>query len=398
LTKLSNRRPGSRDPSGRLRDAAIFFDFSELHHIAVRSIPDSGWVMNKYLKVTIAVTALVMAASSRAAETKAAETKGAGSTFVSPVMAKWSAAYKARTGNSVDYQSVGSGIGTNLIKKAAVDFGASDMPLKPAELEQLGIVQFPLVIGGVVPVVHVDGIKPGEIRFTGPLLADIFLGKIRKWNDPQVQKINPDLKLPNMPITVVHRLDGSGTTFNWSNYLSKVSPDWKANVGEGTSVDWPLGLGGKGNNGVASLVALIPGSIGYLEYAYALQKLDKIAYGAVQNSAGNFISPGADTFQAAAASADWRGAKDFFLVMTDAPGANAYPITATTFVLMHKRSASPESTAIAMDFLRWSLESGQALAESLDYVPLPSELVQQIEAYWQTSFAGVKGSEAASAH
>jgi phosphate transport system substrate-binding protein len=364
----------------------------------VRSIPDSGWVMNKYLKVTIAVTALVMAASSRAAETKAAETKGAGSTFVSPVMAKWSAAYKARTGNSVDYQSVGSGIGTNLIKKAAVDFGASDMPLKPAELEQLGIVQFPLVIGGVVPVVHVDGIKPGEIRFTGPLLADIFLGKIRKWNDPQVQKINPDLKLPNMPITVVHRLDGSGTTFNWSNYLSKVSPDWKANVGEGTSVDWPLGLGGKGNNGVASLVALIPGSIGYLEYAYALQKLDKIAYGAVQNSAGNFISPGADTFQAAAASADWRGAKDFFLVMTDAPGANAYPITATTFVLMHKRSASPESTAIAMDFLRWSLESGQALAESLDYVPLPSELVQQIEAYWQTSFAGVKGSEAASAH
>jgi phosphate transport system substrate-binding protein len=359
--------------------------------------------MNKYLKVTIAVTALVMAASSRAAETrgaetKAAETKGAGSTFVSPVMAKWSAAYKARTGNSVDYQSVGSGIGTSLIKKSEVDFGASDMPLKPAELEQLGIVQFPLVIGGVVPVVHVDGIKPGEIRFTGQLLADIFLGKIRKWNDPQVQKVNPDLKLPNTPITVVHRLDGSGTTFNWSNYLSKVSSDWKANVGEGTSVDWPLGLGGKGNNGVASLVTLIPGSIGYLEYAYALQKLDKISYGAVQNSAGNFINPGAEAFQAAAASADWRGAKDFFLVMTDAPGANAYPITATTFVLMHKRSTSPESTAIAMDFLRWSLESGQALAESLDYVPLPSELVQQIEAYWQTSFAGVKGTAAASAH
>ena len=359
--------------------------------------------MNQYLKVTIAITALVMAASSRAAETrgaetKAAETRGAGSTFVSPVMAKWSAAYKARTGNSVDYQSVGSGVGTSLIKKAAVDFGASDMPLKPAELEQLGIMQFPLVIGGVVPVVHVDGIKPGEIRFTGPLLADIFLGKIRKWNDPAIQHINPDLKLPNIPITVVHRLDGSGTTFNWSNYLSKVSSDWKTNVGEGTSVDWPLGLGGKGNNGVASLVALIPGSIGYLEYAYALQKLDKISHGSVQNSAGNFVSPGADTFQAAAASADWRGAKDFFLVMTDAPGANAYPITATTFVLMHKRSTSPESTAIAMDFLRWSLESGQALAESLDYVPLPSELVQQIEAYWGTSFADAKGSAAALAH
>jgi phosphate transport system substrate-binding protein len=333
-----------------------------------------------------------------AAETRITETRGAGSTFVSPVMAKWSAAYKVKTGISVNYQSVGSGIGTSLIKKSAVDFGASDMPLKPADLEELGIAQFPLVIGGVVPVVHVDGIKPGEIRFSGQLLADIFLGKIRKWNDPQVQKINPDLKLPNMPITVVHRLDGSGTTFNWSNYLSKVSADWKADVGEGTSVDWPLGLGGKGNDGVASLVALIPGSIGYLEYAYALQKLDKISYGMVQNSAGNFVSPGADTFQAAAASADWRNAKDFFLVMTDAPGANAYPITATTFVLMHKRSKSPEGAAMAMDFLRWSLESGQSLAESLDYVPLPSELVRQVEAYWDSSFTEVKASTAASAH
>lgn len=359
--------------------------------------------MNKYIRVTVAVTALIMAASSgvaeiQAAETRTTETKGAGSTFVSPVMAKWSAAYKARTGNSVNYQSVGSGIGTSLIKKAAVDFGASDMPLKPAELEQLGIVQFPLVIGGVVPVVHVDGVKPGEMRFSGQLLADIFLGKIRKWDDPAIRKINPGLKLPNMPITVVHRLDGSGTTFNWSNYLSKVSSDWKANVGEGTSVDWPLGLGGKGNNGVASLVALIPGSIGYLEYAYALQKLDKISYGLMQNSAGNFVSPGADTFQAAAASADWKNSRDFFLVMTDAPGANAYPITATTFVLMHKRSTSPDSTAIAMDFLRWSLESGQALAQSLDYVPLPSELVQQIEAYWETNFAGLKVPVSESGH
>jgi phosphate transport system substrate-binding protein len=354
--------------------------------------------MNNYLKAAIAITALVVAASSRAAETRTVETRGAGSTFVTPVMAKWSAAYKARTGKNVDYQSVGSGIGTSLIKKSEVDFGASDMPLKPAELEKLGIAQFPLVIGGVVPVVHVDGVKPGEIRFTGPLLADIFLGKIRKWNHPDIQKINPDLKLPNMPITVVHRLDVSGTTFNWSNYLSKVSADWKTGVGEGTSVEWPLGLGGKGNDGVASLLALIPGSIGYLEYAYALQKLDRISYGAVQNSAGNFVSPGTETFQAAAASADWRNARDFFLVMTDAPGANAYPITATTFVLMHKQSRSPDSTAVAMDFLRWSLESGQTLAESLDYVPLPSELVQQIEAYWQISFAGLKGATAETAH
>jgi phosphate transport system substrate-binding protein len=193
-----------------------------------------------------------------------------------------------------------------------------------------------------------------------------------------------------MPITVVHRIDGSGTTFNWSNYLSKVSSEWRAMVGEGTSVEWPLGLGGKGNDGVASLVAMIPGSIGYLEYAYALQKLDKISFGVVQNSAGNFVSPGAETFQAAASSADWNSTKDFYLIMTDAPGANAYPITATTFVLMYKQPKSPESTAITLDFMRWSLESGRPQAESLDYVPLPSALVRQIEAYWKQNLAGFK--------
>ncbi len=337
----------------------------------------------KYLQVTMVLAALVISAHSWAAETR-----GAGSTFVSPVMAKWTAAYKAKTGNSVSYQPVGSGIGVSLITKAAVDFGASDMPLKPGELEKLGMVQFPLVIGGVVPVVHLEGIRPGEIRFTGRLLADIFLGNIRSWNHPAIQKINPGLKLPDMPITVVHRIDGSGTTFNWSNYLSKVSSEWRAVVGEGISVEWPLGLGGKGNDGVASLVGLVPGSIGYLEYAYALQKLDKVSFGAVQNSAGNFVSPSAETFQAAASSADWTNTKDFFLVMTDAPGANAYPITATTFVLMYKQPKSPESTAIAVDFMRWSFESGRPQAEALDYVPLPSALVQQIEAYWKANFAG----------
>jgi phosphate transport system substrate-binding protein len=338
--------------------------------------------MMRPLRLISAIAALVITAPCWAAGTR-----GAGSTFVSPVMAKWSADYKAKTGNSISYQSVGSGIGIGLIKKSAVDFGASDMPLKPEELDKLGMAQFPLVIGGVVPVVHVEGIKPGEIRFTGRLLADIFLGNVRTWNHPSIQQINPNLKLPNMPITVVHRLDGSGTTFNWSNYLSKVSSEWKAIVGEGTSVEWPLGLGGKGNDGVASLVAMVPGSIGYLEYAYALQKLDKISYGTVQNSAGNFVSPNADTFQAAAASADWSSAKDFFLIMTDAPGADAYPITATTFVLMYKRSKSPENTAVTMDFIRWSLESGQPQAEQLHYVPLPPTLVQQIEAYWNASFA-----------
>ena len=332
----------------------------------------------------MAIVALMVAAPSRAAETK-----GAGSTFVSPVMAKWSAAYKAKTGNSVSYQSVGSGIGISLIKKAAVDFGTSDMPLKPEELDKLGMVQFPLVIGGVVPVVHVEGVKPGEMRFTGRLLADIFLGNIRNWSHPAIQKINPDLKLPNIAITVVHRVDSSGTTFNWSNYLSKMSSEWKATVGESTSLEWPVGVGGKGNDGVASLMASIPGAIGYLEYTYALQKIDKISFGVVQNSAGKFVSPNSETFQAAASSADWKSTKDFFLIMTDAPGANAYPITATTFVLMYKQPKSPESTAITVDFMRWSLESGQPLAESLDYVPLPSALVQQIEVYWKANFANL---------
>ena len=332
----------------------------------------------------MAIVALMVAAPSRAAETK-----GAGSTFVSPVMAKWSAAYKAKTGNSVSYQSVGSGIGISLIKKAAVDFGTSDMPLKPEELDKLGMVQFPLVIGGVVPVVHVEGVKPGEMRFTGRLLADIFLGNIRNWSHPAIQKINPDLKLPNLAITVVHRVDGSGTTFNWSNYLSKMSSEWKATVGESTSLEWPHGVGGKGNDGVASLMASIPGSIGYLEYTYALQKIDKISFGVVQNSAGKFVSPNSETFQAAASSADWKNTKDFFLIMTDAPGANAYPITATTFVLMYKQPKSSESTAITVDFMRWSLESGQPLAESLDYVPLPSALVQQIEVYWKANFVNL---------
>ena len=340
--------------------------------------------MMKHVRVTMAIVALMFAAPSRAAETK-----GAGSTFVSPVMAKWSAAYKAKTGNSVSYQSVGSGIGISLIKKAAVDFGTSDMPLKPEELDKLGMVQFPLVIGGVVPVVHVEGVKPGEMRFTGRLLADIFLGNIRNWSHPAIQKINPDLKLPNIAITVVHRVDGSGTTFNWSNYLSKMSSEWKATVGESTSLEWPHGVGGKGNDGVASLMASIPGSIGYLEYTYALQKIDKISFGVVQNSAGKFVSPNSETFQAAASSADWKNTKDFFLIMTDAPGANAYAITATTFVLMYKQPKSSESTAITVDFMRWSLESGQPLAESLDYVPLPSALVQQIEVYWKANFANL---------
>ena len=333
--------------------------------------------------------ALAFAAFALAGPGCAAEISGAGSTFVYPVMAKWTAEYEAKTGNKVSYQSVGSGLGIAQIKSGSVDFGASDMPLKPAELNELGMGQFPLVIGGVVPAVNIDGVEAGEIRFTGRLLADIFLGNIKNWNDPAIRKINPELKLPDLQIRVVHRVDGSGTTFNFSNYLSKESSEWRARMGEGTSLDWPVGLGRKGNDGIAALVDVSPGSIGYLEYTYVLQKKD-IAYGLVQNAAGNFIEPGAESFKAAAASADWVNAKDFYLIMTDAPGERAYPITATVFILMYKQPKSPESASVAMDFFNWVLESGQPEAESLAYVPLPPNLVERIKAYWKAQFAGWK--------
>jgi phosphate transport system substrate-binding protein len=330
-------------------------------------------------------TGILLAALAAPVAALAAETTGAGSTFAAPVVERWSAAYKQATGNTMQYQAVGSSIGVNLIKKAAVDFGTTDKPVAPAELKRLGLLQFPLVMGGVVPVFNVAGVPPGAMRFTGPLLADIFLGKIRSWDHTAIRAINPGLNLPHMPITVVHRLDGSGTTFNWSNYLSKVSADWKQSVGEGNMIDWPLGLGGKGNDGVASLVGLVPGSIGYLEYSYALQKLDRISFGAVQNSAGNFVSPSMQSFQAAAASADWKPSEDFYTLLTNAPGEDAYPIAATTFVLLFKQPRSAQSAAVALDFLRWTLQNGRPQAEALNYVPLPPSLVRQIEAYWDDS-------------
>jgi phosphate transport system substrate-binding protein len=334
-------------------------------------------------RLTTAIAALAFASTAHATETT-----GAGSTFVYPIIAKWAADYQTKTGNKVNYQSIGSGGGIAQIKSATVDFGASDMPMKPDELQKLGLSQFPLVIGGVVPVVNIEGLKPGELRFSGPVLADIYLGKIKTWNDPAIQKLNPGLKLPTSAISVVHRSDGSGTTFNWANYLSKVSPQWKDKVGEGTAVEWPIGIGGKGNEGVAAFVSQTRFSIGYVEYAYAVQ--NKMTYGLVQNKAGQFIKPDAESFQAAAASADWGGTKDFYLIMTDAPDAKAYPITATVFMLMHKQPKNPERATVAMDFFKWSLESGQKQAESLDYVPLPAPLVQQIETYWKAQFPAGK--------
>ena len=317
---------------------------------------------------------------------QAAESAGAGSTFVFPILEKWAAAYEAKTGDKIRYESIGSGAGISQIKAATVDFGASDMPLRTEELEKRGLGQFPLVIGGVVPVVNIDGVGPGGIRFSGPVLADIFLGKIKNWNDPAIRALNPDVNLPAAPISVIHRLDGSGTTFNWANYLSKVSPEWKQQVGEGTSIEWPTGAGGKGNEGVPAFVALTKNSISYVEYAYAVK--NKLAYGLVQNKAGRFVQPCAETFQAAAKNADWSGMKDFFLIMTDAPGVDAYPITATAFIIMYKQPKDFGRAKIARDFFRWSLENGQAQADALNYVPLPPPLVRQIESYWHWEFGG----------
>ena len=313
---------------------------------------------------------------------QAADITGAGATFIYPILSKWSDTYNNKTGNKINYQSIGSGGGIAQIKAGTVIFGASDKPLTPAELSGAGLAQFPAVIGGVVPVVNIEGVAAGKIHFTGPLLADIYQGKVTKWNDPAITQINPDLKLSDAAITVVHRSDGSGTTFNYVNYLSKVSPEWKSKVGEGTSVSWPVGVGGKGNEGVAAYVKQIKGSIGYVELAYALQ--NKMTYAAVQNAAGQFVQPTLASFQAAAASADWKNAKDFHLVITNAPGENSWPITASVFILVYKQPKDSAGTRAALDFFKWAYENGGKQAEELDYVPLPKGLTEQIEAYWKT--------------
>ncbi|HBN54640.1 MAG TPA: phosphate ABC transporter substrate-binding protein PstS [Stenotrophomonas sp.] len=310
---------------------------------------------------------------------QAADITGAGASFVFPVMSKWSADYATATGNKVNYQSIGSGGGIAQIKAGTVDFGSSDAPLKSEDLASSGLAQFPSVIGGVVPVANVPGLQPGALKLDGPTLANIFLGKISKWNDPAIVALNAGLALPDLKITVVHRSDGSGTSFNYTNYLSKVSADWKSQVGEGTTVQWPVGIGGKGNEGVAAYVKQIRGGVGYVELAYALQ--NRLAYAQMKNAAGRFVQPGDETFAAAAASADWANARDFNLVITNAPGANAWPITATNFILVRKRSKAG-SLKNTTDFFRWVYSSGKNQAKALDYVPLPDTLVRQIEAYW----------------
>jgi phosphate transport system substrate-binding protein len=328
----------------------------------------------------VRLSALAAAGAMLAAPALAGDITGAGATFPYPVLSQWSNDYSASSGIKVNYQSIGSGGGIAQIKAGTVDFGASDKPLPPEELAQAGLGQFPIVIGGVVPVVNIEGVEPGKLKLTGPVLADIFLGKILKWSDPAIAGLNPGLKVGDAAISVVHRSDGSGTTFNFANYLSKVSDEWKSKVGEGTSINWPVGVGGKGNEGVAAYVKQIKNSIGYVELAYALQ--NKMAYASMKNRAGNFVEPNLETFQAAAAGADWAKSQDFFLVMTDAAGPNSWPIAASSFVLMYKQPKEEARSKTALDFFKWALEKGQAQAKALDYVALPDPLVKQIEAYW----------------
>jgi len=312
---------------------------------------------------------------------QAVDITGAGATFPYPIYAKWAEAYRAKTGVGMNYQSIGSGGGIAQIKAKTVDFGASDMPLKPEDLQAAGLMQFPAIIGGVVPIVNLEGVSPGAMRLTGPVLADLYLGKIKTWNDKAIADLNPGLKLPADPITVVRRSDGSGTSFIWTDFLSKVSPEWKQKVGAGTAVAWPEGVGGKGNEGVAAYVQRIKGSIGYVEYAYA--KKNRMTTTQVQNREGQFVAPDDASFQAAAAFADWKGAPGFYQILTDQPGKASWPITGTSFILMQVRQDKPEKAAEVLRFFDWALKNGQKMAVELDYVPMPDGVVKVIADAWK---------------
>lgn len=308
----------------------------------------------------------------------AQEITGAGATFPAPLYAKWAAEYHKASGVKVNYQSVGSGAGIRQIDAKTVAFGASDMPLKDDALAQKGQVQFPTVIGGVVPVINIKGIAPGQLKLSGAVLGDIFLGKITKWDDAAIKALNPGLALPAEAIAPVRRADGSGTTFIFTNYLSKVNTEWKDKVGEGTAVNWPVGAGGKGNEGVAAFVNRLPNSIGYVEYAYV--KTQKMTYTLMQNAAGNFVAPDDTAFKTAAAGADW--AKSFYQILTNQPGKDSWPLTSATFILMHKVQDKPADAAQALKFFSWAYQNGDKMADDLDYVPMPAVVKTAIEKSW----------------
>lgn len=319
----------------------------------------------------------------------AAEITGAGATFPYPLYAKWAEAYKAKTGVGMNYQSIGSGGGIKQIKAKTVNFGASDKPLKPEELEASNLIQFPTVMGGVVATVNLPGVQAGQLKLTGPVLAEIFMGKIKKWNAPELVAINPGLALPDQMITVVHRSDGSGTTFIFTNYLSKVSPEWKAAVGEEASVKWPTGVGGKGNEGVANFVKLTKGSIGYVEYAYALQ--NKMTYTSLKNKDGQFAQPSEEAFKAAAAGADWSKAPGFYEILTDEPGAKTWPIAGATFILMHRMQENGDTAREVLKFFDWAYANGDKMALDLDYIPMTDSVVDMVRASWKKNLKDMDG-------
>jgi phosphate transport system substrate-binding protein len=346
-------------------------------------------MINRYKGILVGATALLSAGAMFNASAEVNSISGAGATFPYPVYAKWAEAYHQKTGVKMNYQSIGSGGGIKQIKAKTVDFGASDAPLKAEELDKAGLMQFPMVMGGVVPVVNLAGVKPGGIKLTPELLADIYLGKIKHWNDKRIQEANPGVNLPSKGITVVHRSDGSGTTWIFTNYLTKVSKSWAEKVGNNKSVAWPAGVGGKGNEGVASYVSRIKGSIGYVEYAYALQ--NKMTYALLQNREGHFVAPTSEAFQAAAANADWSHAPGFYMVLTDQPGKDSWPITGATFILVYKSQAKPATGAAVLKFFDWAYHNGGKMAEGLDYVPMPSSVVSLVEKTWAKEVKGANG-------
>jgi phosphate transport system substrate-binding protein len=327
---------------------------------------------------TLTIGGIAGTALSFSALSLAQDITGAGATFPAPLYAKWASDYHKATGVKVNYQSVGSGAGIKQIDAKTVAFGASDMPLKDEDLAKKGQLQFPTVIGGVVPVINIQGIKPGQVRLNGQVLGDIYLGKITKWDDAALKALNPGVALPAADIAPVRRADGSGTTFIFTNYLSKVNADWKAKVGEGTAVNWPTGAGGKGNEGVAAFVNRLPNSIGYVEYAYVKQ--NKMTYALMQNSAGTFVSPDDTAFKAAAAGADW--AKSFYQILTNQPGKDSWPLTGATFIIMHKVQDKPAEAASALKFFSWAYKNGDKTADDLDYVPMPASVKAAIEKTW----------------
>jgi phosphate transport system substrate-binding protein len=312
----------------------------------------------------------------------AADISGAGATFPYPIYAKWADAYKKETGIGLNYQSIGSGGGIKQIKAKTVTFGASDAPLPGKDLDSIGLAQFPMVMGGIVPVVNLAGIKPGELVIDGPTLAKMFLGEIKNWDDPVLKKLNPSAKLPHQAIAVVHRSDGSGTTFNFAYYLSDVSPSWKSKVGFNTSVQWPVGIGAKGNEGVANNVGNTKGSVGYVEYAYALQ--NKLTYTKMMNKAGKTVSPTSEAFQAAAANANWKSQPGYGVILANQPGDQSWPMTAATWILVYKHPSDPAATGEALKFFAWAYKNGGKMAESLDYVPMPASVVKDIEESWKS--------------